>query len=206
MRFLIFLLCCFVAFGSDAREINELRSFGKPSLNTLYLFSAPDCPHCREFHRNIFPELLKKYANTGRAQVLIVDMPYNEVALKAVMLMRCLPPDRSEKLMKWLFENQSRWVNTKKSDTVLLQTAQGFGMKTKEFNACVADETLENAILEQRDTISNLYRVAAWPTLVLRQGSVIKQYAGTDKKAILYGVEQDIKSFEKQKALGIKSK
>ena len=201
MRFVAGILLAFCALTAHAREQSDLRTFGEPSASTIYLFTSPNCPHCRSFHKTIFPEILKRYVKTKRAQVLIVDMVYDDAALQASMLMRCLPEDKSQKMMNWLYENQARWTKARNSKEFFLQYALPLGMTINEFNACLSDESLKEAVEWQRDSLGGLYQIKGWPTVVLRQENTVKQFVGVDKHAVLYGLETDIKSFEqRQKA------
>ena len=198
MRFIIGILLAFCVVTVQAKELKDLREFGEVSTNTIYLFSSPSCPHCRDFHKIIFPELLKRYVKTKRAQVLIVDMVYDEAAMQAAMLMRCLPEAKAHKMMNWLYENQAQWTKLKDTKNFFLQYSLPLGMTINEFNACLDDGSLRGAIEQQRDSLSNLYQVRGWPTIVLRQGNTVKQYVGVDKHAVLHGLETDIKAFEQK--------
>ena len=110
---MLILGLCFVFGALNARELTDLRAYGQPALTTLYIFTSPDCPHCRDFHRTVFPELMKRYVNSGRAQIRIVDVPNTDRAMAAAMLMRCLPEDKGYKMMSWLYETQAKWTKAK---------------------------------------------------------------------------------------------
>ena len=193
------LILLLTSLSVEARDLTDLRTFGEPSPIQLYLFSSPDCPHCRDFHKTIFPELLKRYVDTKKIQIFIVDMAYNKASLDAVQLMRCLPEDKSARMMTWLYENQGKWVSNRNYQNVLSFHAAGLGMSSKDFYACLNNEELRSAIKDQRDNLSNLYGIHAWPKLALRKGRSVKVYTGTDKKAILAGLERDFKDFTEDK-------
>ncbi|MBQ3695399.1 MAG: thioredoxin domain-containing protein [Alphaproteobacteria bacterium] len=196
MRFLIYLLTFCIGMQLQAREFKDLRSFGDISVSTLYLFTSPSCPHCRVFHKSIFPELIRKYVKTKKAQIVIVDMPYDPITMNAVMIMRCLPEEKATKMMGWLYENQSKWLSNKDPDFVLKQYAQVLGMYATDFQACLQDNNLKEAIEQQRDNMSSLYNVHGWPTVALRQGHTVQLYAGTDKRMILSNLDKEIKQFQ----------
>ena len=195
MRFLFCLLSLVFAVSVHARELSDLRTFGDISTTTMYLFTSPSCPHCRDFHKIIFPELLKRYVNTKKAQIVIVDMPYDTVTMNAVMLMRCLPPEKSEKLMNWLYENQSKWY-TKNARAVIQQYANALGMKTQQMDECINNDQLRSDIEDQRNNLSALYGIHGWPTLALRHGNSVKFYSGTSRRSILNGIEIDMKALQ----------
>ena len=204
MRFLVLFMLLWAGVV-DAREI-EPRTYGAPSANTIYIFTSPSCIHCRDFHKNVFPEILKRFVKTGQAQVQVVDIVGSESALQAVKLMRCLPDEKANKMMNWVYENQEQWMADRDYKQVFLQYALALGMNIKDFDSCLSDEALEEAILAQRDSFSRLYRVSGTPTTVLRQGNTVHYYIGADRTEVLQGLEQEIKRFEKQQKENAKDK
>ena len=197
MRFL--WLICLIWIGSvEAREATELRSFGEEAPSTIYVFTSPNCSHCRDYHKRIFPDILKRFVDTGRAQLFVVDMPVTRTAMDISKIMRCLPDEQASKLEGWVYENQSRWMTVQNPNSVFLQYAQAVGMGLDAFNQCLADADLENAIIEQRNRLSALYGVRGTPTTILRHGNVVKYYVGAERQAVLYGLDQDLQAFEAQ--------
>ncbi len=198
MRVLLFFIGLIFTIQAHAREVTDLREFGDISASTMYLFASPTCPHCRDFHKSIFPELIKRYVRTKKAQIVIVDMAYDENAMQATMVMRCLSKSKSEKMMGWLYENQQQWLNSKDPKATIKQYANILGMSAVDFRKCLADTHLKDTVEQQRDTISRLYGVRGWPTIALRQGNTVRLYSGTDKYSILQGLDADIKLFENE--------
>lgn len=202
------LLAFFLFFATvvEARELSDLRTYGEPAPSSIYIFASPDCPNCREFYKGVFPDILKRFVYTKKAQVFIVDMVARDAALKAAMVMRCLPDDKAHKMAGWVYESQDRWVRAANPKPYFLQYAKALGMTSKEFNECLANEQLKSDIEDQREQLRLLYQVRGTPTTVLRQGNIVKHYVGKDRKAILHGLEQDIEDYEKQQAINVKAK
>lgn len=205
MRFLLAFLLFFIG-SVQAKDLSDLRTYGNPAPVDLYLFTSVDCPHCRDFHKTIFPEILKRFVNTNRIQLYIVDMPKKEAAMQATMLMHCLPDDKASKLMNWLYDSQDRWKKAKNPKNIFLQYAQSLGLSVDDFNECLSNQQLKDAIVEQYEQLRILYQVRGTPTTVLRKGNVIKHYVGSERKAILYGLEKDISDYEKEQQERNKSK
>ena len=192
MRFLTVLLCLILSFNVLAKDMMDLRTFGSKAGATLYLFTSPSCPHCGTFHKEIFPDIMSRYVKTNKAELVIVDMPYDWLAMKASMLMRCLPEEKSTQMMNWLYENQSEW-SLGSSDVALKRYARKtMGMTGKKVEACLQNEALFRSISDQRDQLSKMYDVHGWPTIVVRNGNIVEKYSGTDKRAILDGLEMYI--------------
>ena len=81
MRFLTCLIGVIfgtsVAVAAPAVDAEQLRTYGTNSSNLVYVFTSPSCPHCAAFHEDIMPTLIKDLADTGRAQIKVVDMGHD---------------------------------------------------------------------------------------------------------------------------------
>ena len=196
-----YLLCALLLLVPvvHARGVTDLRLYGQEAPSAIYVFTSPICSHCRDYHKFIWPEIIKNFVETGRARLYVVDIPGTRAGLDAVKMLRCLPPDKAIKVEGWLYENQERWMNVKDHKTVLLQYAQAIGMGTDAFNQCLSNEALETAIVDQSMRLSKLYGVSGTPTTILRHGNNVKYYVGAERKAVLHGLDKDIQDFEKQK-------
>ena len=206
MRCLIFVWMLLSSLGLCAREVTDLRSYGDEAPSTMYLFTSPNCPHCRDFHKVIFPSLISHFVDKKKAQLVIVDMPFDKASLHAVMVMRCLPEDKANKMMGWLYEHQSTWMESKDPDHIFQQYAQFLGMYQSEYQACLENVRLKDAIINQRDTLSSLYAIRGWPTIALRQGNTVSFYLGTDKRMILSEMDKAIKKFQEEQKKQAKSR
>ena len=203
MRYLL-LLCLLFVRPVQAHEAMDLRSYGQESPHTIYVFTSHNFWHCRDYHKLVWPDLVEKFVNTGKARLFVVDMPVTRAGMDAAKLLRCLPSDKAMKVEGWIYENQSRWMHAPDANKIFLKYAQAVGMNSDEFNKCLADDALEAAILKQREQFAVLYGVQGTPTTILRQGNVVKKYVGVERKAILRGLEEVISDFEKQKGLSLK--
>lgn len=58
---------------------------------TLVEFTDYQCPYCVRFYKNTFPQLKKKYIDTGKMRLIIKDLPLNfhQHARKAAQASRC---------------------------------------------------------------------------------------------------------------------
>jgi len=58
---------------------------------TMVEFTDYQCPFCKRFHERTWPELKKKYVDTGKVRFVVRDMPlsFHEMALPAAIAARC---------------------------------------------------------------------------------------------------------------------
>jgi protein-disulfide isomerase len=56
---------------------------------TIVEYASMTCPHCATFHKTTYPELKKKYIDTGKVRFIFREFPLDELAVAASMLARC---------------------------------------------------------------------------------------------------------------------
>ena len=184
MRFLTFILSLFFMFQAMAFNPSDLRAFGKSAPVQMYLFTSLGCPFCADFHKQIFPALKKEYADTGKAQIIVVDVIHGGNSLFATQAVRCLDIGKADKLEDDLYANQSKWMrkDTEEAKKVIASFAARQGMTQKLFDACLTDQNLQENIIDQQANLARLYGVNSFPTLVMRDGSEVRKWSGADKK------------------------
>ena len=173
------------------RDLTQLRSIGLAGGDSIYIFTSARCPHCADFHKDILPEIIKKYAKTGRAKVFFVDDASDSEAINASMLARCLPIDKSEDFLTQVFKHQSDWLRQSNSRDKLMKYAVTAGLTKQEAQNCLANFELRTAMQDQWMNLSKLYNVLYLPTVVVRRGNSVKTYTGANKAAVLNGMEYD---------------
>ena len=134
---------------------------------TIYEYASYSCSHCSAFFNNIYPQLKKEYADTGKVKFVYRDFPLDEPALRAAQLVHCLPDDNKKSFMKVLFENQKTWAYTKEFPEKLENLAKIAGMSADIFHGCMSNETLEQEVLETRLDVYKAYKVNSTPTLII---------------------------------------
>ena len=61
---------------------------------TIIEYASLGCPHCANFHHDVYPSLKKDYIDTGKAKLVFRDFPLGTPALAATMIARCGGPKR----------------------------------------------------------------------------------------------------------------
>src|SRR5258708_6955066 len=85
--------------------------FGDPKAKvTVIEYISLTCPHCAHFQGAEFPNIKKKYIDTGKIRWVLRDFPLDSQALAATLIVRCVAPDKGLKLTNLLLQNQDHWV------------------------------------------------------------------------------------------------
>jgi protein-disulfide isomerase len=151
------------------------RILGKPDAPiTIVEYGSLSCPHCAHFATTVLPTIKKQWIDTGKAKLVFRDFPLDQVALRAEMVARCAPPSRYYPLIDVLFANQDEWVPVPDWRPALERFAALAGIGKKEFDACLANKSVENEVAQSRLTASQQLGVDATPTFFVNG----KKYEG----------------------------
>jgi protein-disulfide isomerase len=107
---------------------------------TIVEYADLSCPACAHFHKNVLPELKKKYIDTGKVRLVFREFPTNVHSIIASMAMRCAGPEKAQPLISAIFARQREWTQaTSISDIrkLLYPLAQQVGLSSETFDACV---------------------------------------------------------------------
>ena len=154
-------------FGSVPVTAGErmLGSAGAPV--TIVEYASFTCPHCARFHADILPELKKAYIDAGKARLVFRDFPLDRSAFAASVVARCASAGRYYCVVDLLFREQPRWAGARDAMAALRRLATLAGISKKKLDACLKDEKLQNAILQQRLTATKKFNVTSTPTLIV---------------------------------------
>ena len=150
---------------------------------TIIEYASMSCSHCADFHNNTLEDLKSEYIDTGKVKFVFRDFPFNYPALAGSMMMRCIPNDSRYDYMNALYKLQKSWVfrDHGKTKAELYKIMQSGGMKKIEFDACLADVDLENALLEDVMSAQREFNIRSTPTFIVN--------------GVLYSGNKNIKEF-----------
>ena len=109
---------------------------------TIVEYASMTCPHCAHFQETTFPELKKRYIDTGKARYILREFPLDTLAEAAFMLARCSGQDDSSKyysMVDTLFHQQRSWA-VEKPIGPLMAIAKQAGFTEQSFQ-CLPGES-----------------------------------------------------------------
>lgn len=77
---------------------------------TVIEYASYTCPHCANFHSDVFPLLRKDYIDTGKVKFILREVYFDRFGLWAAMLARCGGQMRYFGISDILFDTQSDWL------------------------------------------------------------------------------------------------
>jgi protein-disulfide isomerase len=150
---------------------------------TVIEYASFTCPHCAAFNAEVMPKLKAEYVETGKVKFIYRDFPLDGAALRAAQVARCRGPESFFGFVDVLFTQQRAWANQQWQDN-LKRLARLGGVSEDQFNACIADKTLENFVLQQRMEGDRQFKITGTPTIVVNGKNVGSPTFEELKKAI----------------------
>ena len=136
---------------------------------TIIEYASMTCSHCAHFQETTFPELKKRYIDTGKVRFIFREFPLDNLAAAAFMLARCAAKDDSEKYFAFIdtmFRQQRQWA-IEKPIPPLLAIAKQAGLTEQTFNACLANQQMLDGIESIRQRAVDKFKVQSTPTFFI---------------------------------------
>ena len=112
---------------------------------TIIEYSDYQCPYCLKFHSTIFPEIVKKYIDTGKVKYSFKHFPFltPESAIAAQAAECAADQDRFWDYHNFLFEQREQTGRLEATKDKLIEFAGGLKLDTQAFTKCLnEDQTL----------------------------------------------------------------
>jgi len=139
---------------------------------TIIEYASMTCSHCAHFHTTTYPEMKKKYIDTGKVKYILREFPLDPLAAGAFMLARCGDKDKYYPIVEMLFQKQKDWV-VQNPIPPLLSLAKQAGFTQETFEACLKDQKVLEGIESVRTYGAEKLGVNSTPTFFIN-GKVIR--------------------------------
>ena len=140
---------------------------------TVIGYLSTTCPHCAHFETTTFPELKKRYIDTGKVRFIYREFVLNQLDAGAVMLLRCTTKDKYFPLLEALFQKQEQWAFVKQPLPPLLAIAKQAGFTQDSFEKCLSNQKLLDDIESVRRHASDKLSVNSTPTFFIN-GKIVR--------------------------------
>ena len=130
---------------------------------TIIEYASMTCPHCAHFSTTTFPELEKRYIDTGKVRFIFREFPLDPLAAAGFMLARCAGKNKFMPVVEALFAKQQDWM-VQKPIPPLMAIAKQFGFTEQSFDQCLANQQVLESIQAVRDRAAEKLGVNSTPT------------------------------------------
>jgi len=134
---------------------------------TIIEYASLTCSHCAHFHATTWPELKKRYIDTGKIRFILREFPLDPLATAGFMLARCNGNDKYYPITDMLFEQQKNWAFVDKPLDSLRQFMKQAGFSQEKFDACLQDQKLYDAVNSVKNRAMEQFSVDSTPTFFI---------------------------------------
>jgi protein-disulfide isomerase len=118
---------------------------------TIIKYMSLTCPHCRAFHRDVFPQLKREYIDTGKVRFVLREFPIGKSSGTATIALRCAPPDKYFTLYAKYLEQQGSWVAQEVRLDAIFAVAQQVGVTRPQFDQCLQNQAMIDGLKRVKD-------------------------------------------------------
>jgi protein-disulfide isomerase len=134
---------------------------------TIIEYASLTCSHCAAFHKESWPELKKRYVDTGKVRFVLREFPLDPLATAGFMLARCDGESKYYPITDLLFDQQRNWAFTEKPLDALRSMMRQAGFSQEKFDACLKDQKLYDAVNAVKNRGMDQFKVDSTPTFFI---------------------------------------
>ena len=175
----IYKILFFILISLSVNAENKILGIGSTDAKiTVKVFSSLTCPHCANFHKNIFEELKKDYIDQNLVRFEHHSFPLDLAALNAEIIVRChVNRQKKFQLLGKIYEKQNKWA-VGSDINIINKSIKKIGLESglgdDKMDACLKDEDVQEQILNERIEAQKKYKIQSTPTIFINK----KKYEG----------------------------
>lgn len=172
---------------AQVAEIKDMTLGPVDAKVTLIEYASYTCPHCANFHTNVFKDLKKDYIDTGKIHFVYREVYFDRYGLWAAMVARCGGEMKYFGVQEMLYKDMQGWAGSDDPNVVvgnLKKIGRTAGMDDAQLDACMQDGAMAQAMVDHYETVMKEYEVQGTPTLIIN-GNKHANMSYADLKTIL---------------------
>ena len=177
MNNFIFKILFIILISFSANAENKPLTIGSENAKIIVnVFSSLTCPHCANFHGNIFEELKKDFIDQNLVRFEHHSFPLDLAALNAEIIVRCHVDNKKNfQLLGEIYKNQNKWAVGSDINIInesIKKIGLDSGLDNIKMDNCLKDENTQDQILNERIEAQRKYKIESTPTIFINE----KQY------------------------------
>ena len=169
----------FILLTFSVNAENKILKIGNPNAKiTVKVFSSLTCPHCANFHENIFESLKNEYIDKDLVRFEHHSFPLDLAALNAEIIIRCIVDiNKKFQLLGEIYKKQNKWAVGSDINVInesIKKIGLDFGLSNIKMDDCLKNESVQDQILNERIEAQKKYKIQSTPTIYIND----KKYKG----------------------------
>ena len=172
----------FILLTFSVNAENKILKIGNPNAKiTVKVFSSLTCPHCANFHENIFESLKNEYIDKDLVRFEHHSFPLDLAALNAEIIIRCIVDiNKKFQLLGEIYKKQNKWAVGSDINVInesIKKIGLDFGLSNIKMDNCLKNESVQDQILNERIEAQKKYKIQSTPSIFIND----KKYKGEHK-------------------------
>ena len=164
----------FILLTFSVKAENKVLIMGSADAKiNVKVFSSLTCPHCANFHKNIFENLKKDYIDKGKVRFEHYGFPLDLAALNAEIVVRCHEDkDKKFQLLSKIYEKQNQWAVGSDINLInesIKKIGLNSGLSENKMVNCLNNEDSQDQILNERIEAQKKYNIQSTPTIYINE-------------------------------------
>lgn len=168
------LAACGGGSGGRAEESADDRVMGDPDAPVQIIeYASITCSACKAWHDQVWEDFRTQLIDTGQVRFVFREFPTapQDVSVAGFLVARCAPEERYFNVLDTLFDRQSQLFSNARAE--LLAIARGAGMSEEQFNACIRNEDLIQAMNDRIEEGQRRFGVSSTPTFIINGEAIV---------------------------------
>ena len=156
--------------AAEAITVPDMIIGNKDSKVTLMEYASFTCPHCAQFHKDVFKQLKKDYIDTGKIKFVYREVYFDRYGLWAAMIARCGGEMRYFGISDILLSTQADWAGSDDPAVVvenLKKIGRKAGMDDAAMGVCLDNAPMAEAMVAAYQANSTADKIEGTPTLLV---------------------------------------
>ena len=153
---------------------------------TMIEYASFTCPHCADFHDEVWPEIRRDYVDTGLVRFEYREVFFDRPGLWASLVARCDGGMRFFGIADMIYENQREWTAGQPAEIAdsLRRIGRAAGLTDEALDACLSDGEMAQALVARFEEQSEADAITATPSFVI-DGELQRNMSLGDFRALL---------------------
>lgn len=150
-------------------------------------YASYTCPHCANFHTEVFKDLKRDYIDTGKIKFVYREVFFDRYGLWAAMIARCGGDMRYFGIQDLIYSTQKEWTASQDASVIienLRRLGRTAGLDDAAMDACLNDGAMAQAMVEKFQKDSEADDINSTPSFILN-GAKHSNMNYADLKALL---------------------
>ena len=172
---------------SNPIDIPDMIMGSEDAPITIIEYASFTCPHCANFHKNVFPSLRKNYIDSGKVKFIYREVYFDGPGLWAALLARCGGDKKYFGISDLLYSKQPEWTKGDGGAAIaqnLYKIGRIAGLQQKDMETCLQNKDVATAMVARFQETTKADNISSTPTLVLN-GKNIGNMSYTELAALI---------------------